>query len=86
MGSLLLICIKSILGEKSRTPSSILLYPLDNPDGKKDPVVRTILNIMTKINQWYSAGDVPVDSRVQLMMASVDGIAQGAPTAPGGDD
>jgi hypothetical protein len=27
------------------------------------------------------AGDAPVNSRVQLMMASVDGIAQGANTA-----
>jgi hypothetical protein len=49
-----------------------------NPHGKKEPVVRTILNIDNDAQSMILAGDAPVNSRVQLMMASVDGIAQGA--------
>jgi hypothetical protein len=39
--------IKKILGDKSsELPQTSLLYPLNvTPDGKKEPVVRTILNI-----------------------------------------
>ncbi|WP_339658573.1 FIST N-terminal domain-containing protein [Flavobacterium frigidarium] len=74
---------KKYLGEKSNElPQASLLYPLNvTPDGKKDPVVRTILNINDEDQSMILAGDVPVNSRVQLMMASVDGIAQGAQTA-----
>lgn len=74
---------KKYLGEKSNElPQASLLYPLNvTPDGKKDPVVRTILNINDADQSMILAGDVPVNSRVQLMMASVDGIAQGAQTA-----
>jgi hypothetical protein len=43
----------------------------------KEPVVRTILNIDND-QSMILAGDAPVNPRVQLMMASVDGIAQGA--------
>jgi hypothetical protein len=43
--------------------------------------VRTILNIDNDTQSMILAGDAPVNSRVQLMMASVDGIAQGANTA-----
>lgn len=74
---------KKYLGEKSNElPQASLLYPLNvTPDGKRDPVVRTILNINDADQSMILAGDVPVNSRVQLMMASVDGIAQGAQTA-----
>lgn len=74
---------KKYLGEKSNElPQASLLYPLNvTPDGKKDPVVRTILNINNEDQSMILAGDAPVNSRVQLMMASVDGIAQGAQTA-----
>lgn len=74
---------KKYLGEKSNElPQASLLYPLNvTPDGKKDPVVRTILNINDEDQSMILAGDVPVNSRVQLMMVSVDGIAQGAQTA-----
>ncbi|NRT13248.1 FIST signal transduction protein [Flavobacterium sp. 14A] len=74
---------KKYLGEKSNElPQASLLYPLNvTPAGKKDPVVRTILNINDADQSMILAGDVPENSRVQLMMASVDGIAQGAYTA-----
>lgn len=74
---------KKYLGDKSsELPQASLLYPLNvTPDGKKEPVVRTILNIDNDTQSMILAGDVPVNSRVQLMMASVDGIAQGANTA-----
>ena len=53
------------------------------PDDKNEPVVRTILNINNDDQSMILAGDVPVNSRVQLMMASVDGVAQGAHKAAG---
>lgn len=56
-----------------------LLYPLNvTLEGKKEPVVRTILSINTEDQSMTLAGDAPMNSRVQLMMASVDGIANGA--------
>jgi len=56
-----------------------LLFPLNvTPNGKSKPVVRTILSINKENNSMILAGDVPKGSKVQLMMASVDAIAQGA--------
>ncbi|MFM2368127.1 MAG: hypothetical protein RL619_423 [Bacteroidota bacterium] len=74
---------KKYLGEKARElPQASLLYPLNvTPEGKKEPVVRTILNINNEDFSMILAGDVPINSRVQLMMASVDGIADGAQNA-----
>ncbi len=71
---------KNYLGEKSsELPQASLLYPLNvTPEGKNEPVVRTILSINDDTNSMVLAGDVPVNSKVQLMMASVDGIAAGA--------
>ena len=74
---------KNYLGEKARQlPQASLLYPLNvTPEDKKEPVVRTILNINDDNQSMILAGDVPINSRVQLMMASVDGISAGAKTA-----
>jgi hypothetical protein len=74
---------KKYLGDKaSELPQASLLYPLNvTPEGKKEPVVRTILNIKNDDQSMILAGDVPMNSKVQLMMASVDGIAEGAQTA-----
>jgi hypothetical protein len=74
---------KNYLGDKaSDLPQASLLYPLNvTPEDKKEPVVRTILNIDDDNQSMILAGDVPMNSRVQLMMASVDGIATGAKTA-----
>jgi len=74
---------KKYLGDKaSQLPQASLLYPLNvTPIGKKEPVVRTILSIDNAKQSMILAGDVPVNSRVQLMMASVDAIAEGASEA-----
>ncbi|CAN1548690.1 COG3287 Uncharacterized conserved protein [Flavobacteriaceae bacterium] len=71
---------KKYLGEKaSELPQSSLLFPLNvTPIGKTEPVVRTILNIDNENNSMILAGDVPMHSKVQLMMASIDGISEGA--------
>lgn len=71
---------KKYLGEKAQElPQASLLYPLNvTPVGKKEPVVRTILKINNEDHSMTLAGDVPINSKVQLMMASVDGIAEGA--------
>lgn len=68
------------LGDKaSELPQASLLYPLNvTPAGKTKPIVRTILSIDKENNSMILAGDVPVNSKVQLMMASVDAIAGGA--------
>ena len=74
---------KKYLGDKAnQLPQASLLYPLNvTPEGKKEPVVRTILGIDHEKQSMTLAGDVPVNSRVQLMMASVDAIAEGASEA-----
>ena len=71
---------KKYLGDKAnQLPQASLLYPLNvTPEGKSEPVVRTILGIDIENQSMTLAGDVPVNSKVQLMMASVDAIAQGA--------
>lgn len=71
---------KKYLGDKaSQLPQASLLYPLNvTPEGKTKPVVRTILGIDNEKQSMTLAGDVPENSRVQLMMASVDAIAEGA--------
>jgi hypothetical protein len=68
------------LGDKaSELPKASLLFPLNvTPPGKTKPVVRTILSINKALNTMTLAGDVPLNSKVQLMMSSVDAIAQGA--------
>ena len=68
------------LGDKAaELPQASLFYPLNvTATGKKHPVVRTILNIDKENNSMILAGDVPLNAKVQLMMASVDGIATGA--------
>ena len=68
---------KKYLGEKSKgLPDTALLFPFNvkSPDQSK-PLVRTILNINEKNNSMIFAGDIPENSKVQLMMANVDNIA-----------
>ncbi|MGO4822555.1 MULTISPECIES: FIST signal transduction protein [unclassified Flavobacterium] len=71
---------KNYLGDKAdQLPQASLFYPLNvTPEGKDKPVVRTILSIDDANQSMVLAGDVPMDSKVQLMMASIDGIASGA--------
>ena len=74
---------KFYLGDKaSQLPQASLLFPLNViPEGKTEAVVRTILSIDEENNSMVLAGDVPVNSKVQLMMASIDAIALGAQSA-----
>jgi len=71
---------KKYLGEKAKQlPQSALLYPLSlMQKGKKEAIVRTILSINEQENTMTLAGDVPKGSKVQLMMANIDNIAEGA--------
>ncbi|MBQ0909162.1 FIST C-terminal domain-containing protein [Flavobacterium sp. F-328] len=71
---------KNYLGERANElPKASLFYPLNvTPQDRNEPVVRTILNIDNANSSMILAGDVPTDSKVQLMMASVDNIADGA--------
>ena len=68
------------LGDKAlELPQSALLFPLNvQASGKTQPVVRTILHINQEEKSMTFAGDVPENSRTQLMMASVDAIIEGA--------
>ena len=74
---------KKYLGDKaSELPQAALLYPLSVQfEHKKKPLVRTILNIDEDTNAMVLAGDAPEGSRVNLMMATVDGIVDGASEA-----
>ncbi|WP_378186560.1 FIST signal transduction protein [Aquimarina sp. W85] len=71
---------KRYLGEKSKElPQAALLYPLRvKTSTKKESFVRTILSIDDSSNTMILAGDVPEGATVQLMMASIDNIADGA--------
>lgn len=70
---------KEYLGDKAQElPKSALLYPLHVQINENQAIVRTILNIDEANNTMMLAGDVPKGSKVQLMMATVDDIAQGA--------
>ncbi len=74
---------KQYLGERAKgLPEAALLYPLSvhKPDSK-EVLVRTILAIDEENNAMVLAGDVPVGSKVQLMMSTVDDIAEGAAVA-----
>ncbi|WP_158976698.1 FIST signal transduction protein [Cellulophaga sp. L1A9] len=74
---------KKYLGDKANElPQAALLYPLSlRVKDSSEVVVRTILNIDEKANTMILAGDVPEGSTVQLMMSTVDDIAEGAAKA-----
>ncbi|CAZ97127.1 FIST C-terminal domain-containing protein [Zobellia galactanivorans] len=71
---------KRYLGDKAKElPTSALLFPLSVRVNESDnPIVRTILTIDEEMNTMTLAGDVPEGSRVQLMMSTVDDIAEAA--------
>lgn len=74
---------KTYLGERaSGLPSTALLFPLALRVGREgETVVRTILAVDEAKESMTFAGDVPVDSVVQLMRANVDRLVDGAATA-----
>ncbi len=71
---------KKYLGDKAKElPQAALLYPLTVQQNEDtEPLVRTILNIDEETNSMILAGDVPENSKVQLMMSTMDDIANGA--------
>jgi len=74
---------KKYLGDKSvEFTKSALLYPLNViAPGKTHAVVRAVVATDVENDAMIFADEVPQDSRVQLIMVSPDGIAQGAYTA-----
>jgi hypothetical protein len=74
---------KKYLGDKSKElPAAALLYPLNVKSiEEKQSFVRTILNIDEVDNTMILAGDIPEDSKVQLMMTNVDNIANASERA-----
>ncbi|GAB1855960.1 FIST C-terminal domain-containing protein [Flavobacteriaceae bacterium MHTCC 0001] len=74
---------KRYLGDKSNElPGSALLYPLNVKSiSEEQSFVRTILNIDEDQNTMILAGDIPEDSKVQLMMTNVDNIANASEAA-----
>lgn len=74
---------KKYLGEKSKElPGAALLYPLNvKSNNEKQSIVRSILNIDEDSNAMILAGDIPENSKVQLMMTNVDNIANASERA-----
>lgn len=74
---------KKYLGEKSNElPAAALLYPLNvKSENEEQSFVRTILNIDEEQNTMILAGDIPENSKVQLMMTNVDNIANASELA-----
>lgn len=74
---------KKYLGDKStQLPAAALLYPLNvTSNEEKQSFVRTILNINEEENTMILAGDIPENSKVQLMMTNVDNIANASERA-----
>ncbi|PWL39441.1 histidine kinase [Flagellimonas aquimarina] len=74
---------KMYLGDKANElPKAALLYPLTvQQNDESEPLVRTILNIDEEENSMILAGDMPMNAKVQLMMSTVDDIAEGASNA-----
>lgn len=74
---------KKYLGDKSSgLPAAALLYPLNVKSiDEKQSFVRTILNINDADNTMILAGDIPENSKVQLMMTHVDNIVNASERA-----
>ncbi|WP_422107099.1 FIST signal transduction protein [Winogradskyella sp.] len=74
---------KKYLGDKSKElPGAALLYPLNvKSEDEQQSFVRTILNIDEEKNTMILAGDIPENSKVQLMMTNVDNIANASELA-----
>jgi len=74
---------KKYLGEKAKElPGAALLYPLKLKSvDEEQSIVRTILNINEEDHAMILAGDIPENSKVQLMMSNVDNIANASERA-----
>lgn len=71
---------KTYLGEKAADlPGAALLYPLNVTFEDEDSsIVRTILNINEEDNSMILAGDIPQNSKAQLMMTGMDNLVNAA--------
>lgn len=71
---------KTYLGEKAADlPGAALLYPLNVTFEDEDSsIVRTILNINEEDNSMILAGDIPENSKAQLMMTGMDNLVNAA--------
>ncbi|MFI2741307.1 FIST signal transduction protein [Zhouia sp. PK063] len=73
---------KTYLADKANElPQSALLYPLNVTVNNEEPIIRTILNIDEDSQTMILAGDIPEQSKSQLMMATVDNLVEGASKA-----
>ncbi|WP_204344127.1 FIST signal transduction protein [Psychroserpens algicola] len=74
---------KTYLGDKAKDlPGAALLYPLNvTSKDESQSIVRSILNINEAENAVILAGDIPENSKVQLMMTNVDHIANASERA-----
>lgn len=74
---------KLYLGDKAKElPGAALLYPLNVQNfQEQQSIVRSILNIDETKNAMILAGDIPEQSKVQLMMTNVDNIANASERA-----
>ncbi|MCK8479330.1 FIST signal transduction protein [Psychroserpens algicola] len=74
---------KTYLGDKAKDlPGAALLYPLNvTSKDENQSIVRSILNINEAENAVILAGDIPENSKVQLMMTNVDHIANASERA-----
>jgi len=82
-GKLALELYKTYLGsEADSLPASALRFPLYvTSPGQTNPVVRTILSIDEGKGTMTFAGDIPLNSTVQLMRASYEDLITGAEDA-----
>ncbi|WP_178987239.1 FIST signal transduction protein [Winogradskyella schleiferi] len=74
---------KTYLGDKAKDlPGAALLYPLNvTSANEKQSIVRSILSIDEEENAVILAGNIPENSKVQLMMTNVDNIANASERA-----
>ncbi len=74
---------KRYLGDKARElPKAALFFPMGiQQRNDKAPLVRTILSVDERTQSLVLAGDMPTDSKVQLMMSTTTDIVGGAQIA-----
>ncbi|WLT31833.1 FIST signal transduction protein [Geothrix sp. PMB-07] len=78
---------KSYLGERaSGLPATALLFPLSlqDPEGRNEDIVRTILSVDEEAQSLTFAGDIPEGHLVHFMRANFDRLVDGAGAAAQG--
>jgi len=78
---------KTYLGDRaSGLPATALLFPLSlqDPEGRNEHIVRTILSVDEAAQSLTFAGDIPEGGMVQFMRANFDRLVDGAGAAAEG--